>query len=47
MALIVASDKPKILKVTSLQLTVLFFSCSKSCSFDNISLRFALSQIDV
>ena len=36
MIFIVARDRPKILKPTSLQLTLLCFSCSKSCSFDNV-----------
>ena len=36
MILIVARDKPNILKLTSLQLMVFCFSCSKSCSFEYV-----------
>ena len=44
MVLIAASEKPNILKLTSLQLMVFCFSCSKSSSFDSISDRFPVYQ---
>ena len=37
MVLIAARDNPNILILTSLQLIVFCFSCSKSCSFEYVS----------
>ena len=44
MVLIEARDKPKNLKVTSLQLIVFCFNCFKRSSFDRICLRFSAVQ---
>ena len=40
MVLIVASDSPKNLKVTSLQLIGAFFNCLRSCSLDKSAPEF-------
>ena len=39
--LIVASEKPNILKLTFLQLMVFCFNCSRSSSFDVVSVNFS------
>ena len=44
MVLIAARDIPSILKLTSLQLILFCFSCSRSCSFDKVSERFLVSH---
>ena len=36
MVLIAASDRPNILKLTSLQLILFCFNCSKSSSFESV-----------
>ena len=44
MLLIVAREKPSILKLTFLQLIEFCFNCSKSCSFDNVSAKFSVTH---
>ena len=44
MKLIEARDRPKILKLTSLQLIVFCFNCSKSSSFVKVSDKLLLSH---
>ena len=44
MVLIAARDKPNILKLTFLQLTVSCFNCSRSSSFDRFSDKFPVEH---
>ena len=47
MVLIAASDKPNILKLTSLQLILFCFNCSKISSFERFSDKFSAMHANV